>query len=392
MRKSILSYLKHVVGTILVLALVGIAILLSEDGGIHYGDNSIKMNWENEGPYIFYKNDSTLSVKYIKGDQDDGFYLDVEERSAGAAFELVSHFNLDSSAFSIPINPRDIATPKSTYEDGGKIFAVSDIESGYKAFRDLLVNSGVINENLNWSFEDGHLVLVGDFVDRGFSTTQTLWFIYKMEQDAKKHGGQVHFILGNHEIKNMQADYGAASPKYQYVASILEKQQHELYDQNSFIGKWMSSKNTVELINGVLFTHGGIHPEVAEIDMDLDEINKIVRSRYYLGYYSRKEKTDEQLLISTSKGPSWYRGYYRDDELTQEQVDQGLDKFNARAIVVGHTIQSKVNRSFEGKVIGIDVQHPKDYHKNWPDRKSEALLIDGSDFFRVLANGEMKEI
>ena len=79
---------------------------------------------------------------------------------------------------------------------------------------------------LNWTFGNGHLVLVGDFVDRGFSTTQVLWFIYKLEQEAEKQGGYVHYILGNHELKNMQGNYESASLKYFHVAAILEKQQN----------------------------------------------------------------------------------------------------------------------------------------------------------------------
>ena len=57
-------------------------------------------------------------------------------------------------------------------------------------------------------------------------------------------------------LKNMQGNYESASLKYFHVAEILEKQQNELYDSNSFIGKWMASKNTLELINGNLFVHG----------------------------------------------------------------------------------------------------------------------------------------
>lgn len=40
----------------------------------------------------------------------------------------------------------------------------------------------------------------------------------------------------------------------------------------------------------------------------------------------------------------------------------------------------------------IDVQHPSDDHKNWPKRRSEALLIDGDKYYRVFDNGEKEEI
>jgi len=39
-------------------------------------------------------------------------------------------------------------------------------------------------------------------------------------------------------------------------------------------------------------------------------------------------------------------------------------------------------------VIGIDVKHPKDYHKNWPSKDSEGLLIEGNQYYRVFDNGE----
>ena len=325
MKKRIIRYFIHIITTVAALLVIGVVILLSEDGGIHYGDNPAKMNWEKDGPYIFFENDSALTLHYIQGNQDDGFHITSNSYGTDSIFKTSSHFNLDNTEFSLVIDRTQIAPPPSTYHDEGNIFAVSDIESGYKTFRNLLINNDVIDNNLNWSFGNGHLVLVGDFVDRGFSTTQVLWFIYKLEQEAKKKGGMVHFILGNHEIKNMQSNYEAASPKYAYIAYILERQQHELYNQDSFIGRWLSSKNTMELINGHLFVHGGIHPKVANINLDLEEMNRIIRAKYYKGYYPKREQSDEQLLISTTTGPSWYRGYFKDDKLSQEEVENGLN-------------------------------------------------------------------
>ncbi len=392
MKKRILRYLIHIFTTLLAFSSVILAIIISENGAIHYGDDPARLNWENEGPYIFFENDSVLKLQYVHGNQEDGFSVTSKSYAADSTFQASCYFNLDSTHFTFAVDTGQIEIPASIYHDEGDIFAVSDIESGYKTFRDLLLSHSIIDENLNWSFGKGHLVLVGDFVDRGFSTTQVLWFIYKLEQEAEKQGGKVHFIIGNHEIKNMQANHESASPKYTYIAYILERQQHELYNPNSFIGRWLSQKNTMEVINGYLFVHGGIHPELAQLELNLDEMNEVIRSRYYHGYYPKTEESNEQLLTSTIKGPAWYRGYFKDGDLTQDQVERGLDKFSAKAVIVGHTIQSKVNRSFEGKVIGIDVQHPKDYHKNWPSRDSEALLIKDQKLYRVLANGEREEI
>ncbi|MFT4662824.1 MAG: hypothetical protein ACI9AT_000090 [Ulvibacter sp.] len=390
MKHRILRYLKHTIATIMVLGSIAVIFGLNIGASLHYADHPLIYAIDNEGPFVFYENDSILNVNYIRGNKDHGFYVDEKKHAVTAEIPLTSYFQIDSTSFDFSIKS-NIEPVKSTYNDGYPIIAISDIEGGYKTFRDFLINNKVIDENLNWIFGKGHLVLVGDMIDRGWSVTQVLWFIYKLEQDANRQGGFLHFIIGNHELKNMQGDYGASAHKYLAASHILGKTQNELYDKNSFLGKWMSSKNAMELINGNLFAHGGIHPDIADSKLSLDEINHLIRENYYLAYYPKKEKNVAQILTSTKTGICWYRGYFKED-LTQEEVESGLDKFNAKAIIVGHTLQSKINRQFNGKVIGIDVKHPKDYQKYWPFTESEGLLIESDKYFRVLADGEKKEI
>lgn len=390
MKTRILLYLKHVFGTIGILLGIGIIILISLNGSFEYGNNALSINLEKEGPYVFYETDSTLQVSYIRGNKTDGFYLDNTNHQINETISASCFFPLDNSSFDFTINS-EFKPPKTTYSDNQPILAISDIESAYKTFRDFLINSKVIDENLNWTFGKGHLVLIGDFIDRGFSTTQVLWFIYKLEQDALKHGGTVHFIIGNHELYNMQGKYKSSAYKYYGVASILGKQHHHLYNQDSFIGKWMATKNTLERINGNLFTHGGIHPGLANYNITIDEVNEMNRANYYKSYFPKPKDSVEQLVLSNRNGICWYRGYFKDD-LSQSEIEKGLDMFKAKAVIVGHTIQRKVTKLFNGKVFGIDVKHPRDYNKNWPNKKSEGLLITNDTYFRVLANGETLEL
>ena len=390
MKKRIWRYCKHVLLTIVVLLFVGIGIVVSLHGSIDYGHEPARLNLDKEGPYVFYENDSTVAVNYIRGNKTDGFTVDKDFYQVNSDIQAQCYLPFDDSTFDFRINT-GIEIPKSSYNDGQPILAISDIESGYRAFRDFLMATKVIDKNLKWSFGRGHLVLVGDFVDRGFSTTQVLWLIYKLEQEAEKEDGNVHFILGNHELKNLQGKYESASPKYYGVASILSKQHHDLYSSSSFLGRWMASKNTIERINGVLFTHGGIHPDIANFKVTLDEVNRINRDNYRKSYFPKPEKTIEQLLLSTKTGICWYRGYFKDD-LSQAEIEKGIDAFDAKAVVVGHTIQWRVNKQFNGRVFAIDVKHPKDYNKNWPNKRSEGLLIEADKFYRVLADGTKKEL
>lgn len=390
MKKRIFRYLKHVFLTIFMLAISAILFGLYHGASASYGHNPKRIAFNGEGPYLFYQNDSTVQVNYIRGNKNEGFYLDQKDYSTTDNIPAQCFFPLDSTKFDFSIKS-NFEIPQTIYNDNNKVLAISDIESGYKTFRDFLISSKVINQNLNWTFGKGHLVLVGDFVDRGFSTTQVLWFIYKLEQDAKTKGGHVHFIIGNHELKNMYGDYQAASLKYTFVASILGKTQSDLYDSNSVLGNWMASKNVIESINGNLFSHGGLHPDIANLDMSLEDINTFVRASYYTAPFPKVNKSDTDILLSSKTGICWYRGYFKDD-LTQEEVNKPLDKFNAKSIIVGHTLQSKVKNYYNGRVIGIDIQHSNDYHKNWPNKKSEGLFIENETYYRAYDNGKKEEI
>lgn len=179
MKNRILTYLKHILSTVLILGVIAIFFGLYHGASLHYGDHPLMYKIDNEGPYVFYKNDSILNVNYIKGNKKDGFYVDKEEYSLTSETILTCDFQIDSTSFDFALKS-DIKIPKTEYNDGNPILAISDIEGGYKSFRDFLINNKVIDANLNWTFKKGHLVLVGDFVDRGWSVTQVLWFIYKL--------------------------------------------------------------------------------------------------------------------------------------------------------------------------------------------------------------------
>ncbi len=382
--KTALTYFWHFVVVLLILVpfAVGVGIWFGAD--FYYGDSTTDYSVGDEGPHVFQQGDQWL-VQTLRGNREEGFRVEEQRRALTDSFSLEVSFPLDTSRFTVQARP-EFVTPPTRYQDGEPILAISDIEGNYKAFRDFLINAKVIDADLNWTFGKGHLALVGDFVDRGPSTTQVLWLIYKLEQSARQQGGRVHYILGNHEIKNLQDNFQAAHRIYFNVAAILGRNQADLFGDESFLGRWLMSKNTVEVINGVLFAHGGLHPKLAELPYTLDDLNHIVRAHYRQIWYPRHNAGDEDLLLNPKTGPSWYRGYFEAD-LTQAQVEQTLARFDAAAVVVGHTLNSRVKALFDRKVFAIDVKHPWDYRVGFPPRRSEGLWLEGSNAWRVLADG-----
>ena len=94
----------------------------------------------------------------------------------------------------------------STYKNVKKVAALSDIHGQFDLAVKLLVNNKIIDKKLNWRFGKGHLVIAGDIFDRGPKVHETLLLIYKLAQQAKKKGGRVHFLLGNHEYMVLHND------------------------------------------------------------------------------------------------------------------------------------------------------------------------------------------
>ena len=106
--------------------------------------------------------------------------------------------NTDKDEFQL-LKMEEISRKPCRYSMVRSIVAISDIEGNFNGLVSFLINNKIIDDDFNWKFGVGHLVLVGDFVDRGNQVTQVLWLIYKLEYQAKEQGGQVHFILANHE-------------------------------------------------------------------------------------------------------------------------------------------------------------------------------------------------
>jgi len=336
-----------------------------------------------DGPYVLYQGDSII-VQYI--DSANG-QLSLRskhyEQSKKNQLELEVQTDETGKTFKVKLQPT-LSIEKPTYSKPKKMLVISDIEGEFAAFRKLLQGNGVIDANYQWIYGDGHLVLVGDFVDRGTMVTEVLWLIYSLESQAEAAGGKVHYILGNHEIMNMNGDHHYVHPRYIAHADSMHISYLKLFSQQSELGRWLATKNVTERIGNVLFAHAGFSPYMNDAQIPLKGINDTARL-YYSDTSSRFPSVYSELLFS-DESPFWYRGYYYGKpRATQSQVDSTLDIYDSKYIVTGHTvIANEVVSAYKGRVINIDVHH-KEGH-------SEALLFDGAKSYRVNAKGEQMTI
>ncbi len=328
----------------------------------------------DDGPYVFHEKSSTRVV-YIKKDK-------VIEKKFDKKLRKFKGFAGDSRSYSLELPSSFV----SHYDNVSRWFAISDIHGQHEVFLNLLRQAEVINKRNRWSFGKGHLVITGDVFDRGPAVTESVWFILHLARQARRDGGRVHYLLGNHETMVLRGDDRYLHRKYHRVARLLKMPMAQIYGPASFLGQALRRQNALVRINDTLFLHGGIHPQLAEERMSLFTINHLVRNN--IDTARGQQRID---FLFGSSGVFWYRGFFRQrrkyEKITSAQVKDVLAHFKVKRICVGHTTKKQIKSYFDGRIVAIDAGI-----KYGIKEKGEGLLFQHGSFRRVTSDGSLLPI
>jgi hypothetical protein len=183
-------------------------------------------------------------------------------------------------------------------------------------------------------------------------------------------------------------------------------------------GTWLRKRQVAVMIDGVLFVHGGIGPDLA--GMSVEDINAKVAEELatydrlravmierrlvpstaglnsLIAYYGEQETPDPEFsaladasnwLIRSSGGPLWFRGAARWDEETEgAQMAELLDGIGANHVVGGHTVQheGRIETRFEGRVFLIDTGMLSSVYEGG---QPSALIIENGSFTALYTDG-----
>ena len=349
--------LKKIVGSLAILLIIITFFLIASLLAKH--------DTEIEGPHIFFSEEGTQQLTYsITGRKIEENYKLIPEDQKSIRLKVPN----EDKVLEINIKNHFNSTP-ATYPEQSKILVTSDIEGDFGFFKNKLIKNGVINRDYNWTYGNGHLVIVGDVFDRGKYVTECLWLIYKLEQEAQENGGDVHLILGNHEIMALQGDHRYVSSKYKKLAKKSGIKYNEYFSTKTVLGSWLRKKNVIEKIGSKIFVHGGISTNVAQLNLTINQINEIARK-----HIDKPESADSPLaqLIMGTKGPMWYRGYI-ENPISAEDLSKITSQYNATHFIIGHTLVNNISSLLDNQVYAVDVNH------NDPS----ALLIENNTFYVV---------
>jgi hypothetical protein len=168
-------------------------------------------------------------------------------------------------------------------EATGSTYVVGDVHGHRDGLAGALRAQGLVDDSDNWAGGSAKLWFLGDFVDRGPDGVGVIDLVMRLHEQAGQTGGEVHTLLGNHEIlllgmyhfgdTDIPSDSGPRS-----FARSWEANGGMLCDQDS-----LTEAHVAWLTSRPLLAHAGDHLlmhsdtlEYLDWGSDVDEINETV--------------------------------------------------------------------------------------------------------------------
>ena len=279
-----------------------------------------------------------------------------------------------------------------------RIVAVGDLHGDYSAWIDIARDAQLVDAANKWIGGRTLLVQTGDIVDRGADSLKIIRHLQKLDGEARRAGGRVIVLLGNHEAMQVTGDLRYVTPgEYAAFADRQSKARRDAaFDANAKaiidfyhqrdaslspkairaewittnplgkveyvaawspvgeLGRWAASLPAVAKVGDTLFVHGGISAKYSLVP--LVEINRRARVALQAGDAS------DEAIINDQMGPLWYRGLVtRAGEAAagrptiESELDGALLGQGVKRLVIGHTPELRgIAILHGGKLIRID--------------------------------------
>lgn len=227
------------------------------------------------------------------------------------------------------------------------VVAIGDLHGDLVAARRALRLAGAIDEDDQWAGGELVLVQTGDLIDRGDDDRALLDMLERLRAQAKQAGGQLVAMSGNHEVMNVDLNFGYVT-RASMDAFASEGGRAAAFRPSGRYAIMLADRPVVYQVGDTVFVHGGVLPK--HVRYGLDRLNDEVRA-WMLG-----QRPNAPDIVEVADGLIWTRLYSLD---TNEQgcalLNEALNLLHAKRMVVGHTPQlGGITSACEGQVWRID--------------------------------------
>eukprot|EP00920_Eleutheroschizon_duboscqi_P039706 GHVT01095338.1.p1 GENE.GHVT01095338.1~~GHVT01095338.1.p1 ORF type:complete len:360 (+),score=68.19 GHVT01095338.1:183-1262(+) len=278
--------------------------------------------------------------------------------------------------------------------EGRRIVAVGDLHGDVMNTLLILRATEIVDDDGKWIGGTTLLIQTGDLLDRGPDGPALLDLFQQLSDAAKRKGGQVLQLLGNHDIMNMCGDFRYVHPKETEQFGGAEARTAAFQEGGKY-NTLLRNFHSAFIVNDILFVHAGLIPQYARVGLQAlrdrmeEELagncslhNKLLYSE--LGKAQESEKNDEsddmeedegeqvgggtdaseglkarasKLFVAGVNGPSWTRDLSLGDETVScRRLKETLKITKTKLMVVGHTVQEggRIVTRCDNKLVLID--------------------------------------
>ena len=259
---------------------------------------------------------------------------------------------------------------KDTYSNVKDIFVLGDIHGDFSILKKALYKSKLINNSLKWIGGRAHLVQLGDLLDgrirlKSSNSNNDIFameeftifeFLNNLDIQARKQGGRVHYLIGNHELMNLIGRFDYVLDKHMSATGLKIRKQ--LFQPGGYMASMMACHSYGILkINNWVFCHGGLLPHHVD-KRSITWINKLVK-KVLSGSKTLENLTqEEQNYLYGNDSFFWTRFYSQNADrcsVLNRTLDLVNNTHNEGGMVVGHTPHNNITDVCRSKLYFADV-------------------------------------
>ncbi len=207
------------------------------------------------------------------------------------------------------------------------VYIIGDVHGHLTKLLDLLVEAHLIDQGRKWGGGNSQLWFLGDFFDRGPYGIGVVDLIMRLQSQAAADGGEIHALLGNHEVLFLAAHRFPKTRKFLVSWKRNGGQDMDMAQVTSRHIAWLRNLPPMAHIDNRLLMHADAMfyldygSSVAEVN---EAISELLRGDNTKAWDQLLEDFAERMAFGSIRGGS-------------ANAVECLDVFGGKQIIHGHT-------------------------------------------------------